>query len=93
MWQIMFNLKLVQVAQMMLRLKLIVMMKRCCLVPYNLLNPMRQIEIKGNLPMNILHRLQEAALEEESVMVTGRNLSLTRTLKIFKSCTSFLMLL
>lgn len=47
---------------------------------------MRQREIKGNLPMNILHRLQEAALEEEEnlqiVMVTGHNLSLTRTLKI-----------
>lgn len=58
----------------------------CCLVPYNLLNPMRQREIKGNLPMNILHRLQEAALEEEEnlqiVMVTGHNLSVTRTLKI-----------
>lgn len=49
-------------------------------------HPMRQREIKGNLPMNILHRLQEAALEEEEnlqiVMVTGHNLSLTRTLKI-----------
>lgn len=84
-WQIMFNLKLVRVMWIMLRLKLIqvMMMKRCCLVPFN---PMRHTEIKGHLPVNSLHRLREAVLEEKKdlqiFMATGRNLSLTCTLTL-----------